>query len=351
MSETPPYFINPFAILGDVTAVPTTGSNSGPVNYQYGYGVNYELDLLTNPDALPIGRETFNQVLFDITTLLQQYSQYGVPLFITNAQNGGVDFPYPQYAQTFYMGNVYENQVASNTALPGTDATWARVSGGGIVPTGTILDFAGPAVPGGFLACDDAAVSRTTYAGLLSVITQIQTGTTTMSANTVSGLTSTAQMYVGMQIESANMSPGTSIASIVDANNITITPVATTGGATPITFFQWGNGDGSTTFNVPDMRRNVTIGQGGTPYAGAATVGQVNSAAVGFIGGQEAHTPTTPETAAHTHSYNTFSGSGSSLNGSSANVALTATTTGSTGGGQAFNVMQPTAIVYKIIKT
>ena len=38
------------------------------------------------------------------------------------------------------------------------------------VPTGTILDFAGPTPPAGFLPCNGAAVSRTTYAALFAAI-------------------------------------------------------------------------------------------------------------------------------------------------------------------------------------
>lgn len=38
------------------------------------------------------------------------------------------------------------------------------------VPTGTILPFAGGTIPSGFLACNGAAVSRTTYAALYSAI-------------------------------------------------------------------------------------------------------------------------------------------------------------------------------------
>jgi len=38
------------------------------------------------------------------------------------------------------------------------------------VPTGTILDFAGATPPAGFLPCDGAAVSRTTYAALFAAI-------------------------------------------------------------------------------------------------------------------------------------------------------------------------------------
>ena len=38
------------------------------------------------------------------------------------------------------------------------------------LPTGMIVDFAGPTPPAGFLPCDGAAVSRTTYADLFAAI-------------------------------------------------------------------------------------------------------------------------------------------------------------------------------------
>lgn len=39
-----------------------------------------------------------------------------------------------------------------------------------IIPTGLITPFGGPSAPDGFLLCDGAAVSRTTYADLFAVI-------------------------------------------------------------------------------------------------------------------------------------------------------------------------------------
>lgn len=39
-----------------------------------------------------------------------------------------------------------------------------------IVPTGTVLDFAGSTAPSGYLVCDGSAVSRTTYSALFTVI-------------------------------------------------------------------------------------------------------------------------------------------------------------------------------------
>lgn len=42
--------------------------------------------------------------------------------------------------------------------------------GAGLVPTGSVIPYAGQAAPQGWLLCDGAAVSRTAYAGLYSVI-------------------------------------------------------------------------------------------------------------------------------------------------------------------------------------
>ena len=344
MPITPPYFYYPFAEDGDVLPLPITAQPSGVVSYQNGYGTDYELDLLTNPDALPIGRTTMNQLFLDITTLLQQYSQYGVPLFITTAQNQGVPFPYPIYARVNYAGVVYENQVAANTVLPGLDNTWLVISAGGAsgVSTGTVLDYAGFVAPSGYLSADGSAVDRTTYGALLAVITQTQSGTTTNTLATVTGLTSTAQMYAGMEIESANFPASTTILSVDNATDVTMSNPATAGGVVPIQFFNWGSGDGVTTFNLPDLRRDVTVGQGGSA---SSILGNV----VGQKGGEELHTMTIAELATHNHpQFQLAVGSGV---GTGSGLSTPIQTTGDTGSSTPFNVMQPSTVMYKIIKT
>lgn len=59
------------------------------------------------------------------------------------------------------------DDTAPMTALKVAQAITAQVS---TVPTGTILPFAGSTIPSGFLACNGAAVSRTTYSALFSAI-------------------------------------------------------------------------------------------------------------------------------------------------------------------------------------
>jgi microcystin-dependent protein len=105
---------------------------------------------------------------------------------------------------------------------------------GPLAPTGGVVDFAGPVaqIPTGWLLCDGSAYSRTTYATLYTAL----------------------------------------------------------GGAGSV----WGQGDGSTTFNVPDLRGVVTIGQG-------TGVGKLTPRALGATGGEENHTLTPAELAAHAH--------------------------------------------------
>lgn len=109
----------------------------------------------------------------------------------------------------------------------------------------------------------------------------------------------------------------------------------------------WGAGDGSTTFNLPNLSRRATVGSGGS---GTATL--ANS--VGSIGGAETHALTVDELAAHSHSIaaaNATGGSISEVTKTGANSAPVGCSTNSAGGNGAHNNMQPSAVVLKIIKT
>lgn len=133
----------------------------------------------------------------------------------------------------------------------------------------------------------------------------------------------------------------------------------------------WGPGDGSTTFNLPNMNRRTSVGRGGS---GTGVLGN----AVGNVGGTETHALSIAELAAHTHSDSGHSHSGTtstqgvggldvmsngnswlmmtgnmaggpfaiplSVNNASANIS-------NTGSGTGHNNVQPSAIVMKIIKT
>ncbi len=107
----------------------------------------------------------------------------------------------------------------------------------------------------------------------------------------------------------------------------------------------WGAGDGSTTFNLPDLRGRTAIGAVTGAWLTARTLGQSL--------GEEAHQLTTAELPAHTHNYD-FVPSGSASGGGAGTAALAgafSANTNSEGGDVAHNNMQPSAVVNWIIKT
>lgn len=111
----------------------------------------------------------------------------------------------------------------------------------------------------------------------------------------------------------------------------------------------WGPGDGSTTFNLPDFRRRTAVGSGGV---GSGELGNT----VGSVGGEETHILTIPQMPSHNHTPSSGVGDSfivrkSGLNGSTTGSDCDAqSVTGSTGGGQAHNIIQPSGVVAKIIK-
>jgi len=146
----------------------------------------------------------------------------------------------------------------------------------------------------------------------------------------------------------------------------------------------YGSGDGSTTFNLPDLRGRVIAGKDDMGGASANRLtdqsGGLNGDTLGDSGGSETHTLTEAQLPAHTHTVNsvtvqagTFSGTegGGSFGGpfyasasgvESVTVNATTGTTGTgaashtaslanTGSGAAHNNVQPTFILNYIIKT
>ena len=161
-----------------------------------------------------------------------------------------------------------------------------------LMPTATILPYAASAAPTGYLLCDGAAISRTTYSDLFAVI----------------GLT-------------------------------------------------YGVGDGSTTFNIPDLRGRVIAGQddmGGTSADRLTNqTGGLNGDTLGATGGHETHTLTEAQMPSHTHDtgviteFGPFIESGDASGGTNPQNL----TTLATGGDQPHNNVQPTIILNYIIKT
>lgn len=199
---------------------------------------------------------------------------------IFNEINGGLD------ASNFTNGGIINDDLLNKTV------TDAKIADGVFAPLGSILDYAGSSAPTGWLFANGAAVSRSTYSALFSLI-----GTT------------------------------------------------------------YGVGDGSTTFNVPDLRGRVSAGvdnMGGVSAASrltSASTGFGATASLGATGGTQSHTLTTTQIPAHTHAMGTFVvvNSGAASNVTSGDGANT-NQGGSTGGGGAHPNCQPTLVLNKIIR-
>lgn len=112
----------------------------------------------------------------------------------------------------------------------------------------------------------------------------------------------------------------------------------------------YGNGDGSSTFNLPNLKGRVVVGSGAE--------GGLTTRSLGDIGGSETHTLDIDEIPSHSHNVsNTVQITGSNTPGSLDNSAneidnqnITSTTSSAVGGGQSHNNMQPFVVLNYIIK-
>lgn len=114
----------------------------------------------------------------------------------------------------------------------------------------------------------------------------------------------------------------------------------------------YGVGDGSTTFNLPDLRGRVVGGKdnmGGT--AASRLTSPVAGSTLGAVGGTQSHTLTTTEMPAHTHTITSGNTGGVPYIGPYGVAEMAGTQTGSAGSGGAHNNTQPTIVLNYIIKT
>jgi len=204
------------------------------------------------------------------------------------------------------------------------------------------------------LKVKDAGITATQLATDSVITAKIQNGAVTaakLDSAAVSVLMPTGSImsFAGATAPSVDwlLCDGAAIARQASNSN---TPLFTLLGET------YGAGDGSSTFNIPDLRGRVIAGQDDMGGASANRLtgqsGGVNGDNLGASGGTETHTLSIAEMPAHTHTYNrrhlpaeTVSG------GSGASVGQENVATSSTGGGGAHNNVQPTFILNYIIKT
>jgi microcystin-dependent protein len=149
------------------------------------------------------------------------------------------------------------------TATAGTNTTQVAttafvttaVSAAGSTPPGAVAFFAMIWAPTGYLSSDGSAISRTTYANLFNAITYAVTCNVTSGSNSITATSLNSGWFVGMPVSGPGIPAGATITAANGTTTFTLSANATvtTTGAT-IRICPAGVGDGSTTFNVPDMR-------------------------------------------------------------------------------------------------
>lgn len=237
------------------------------------------------------------------------------------------------------------------------------------IPTGTVLDFSGLLAPAGYLFPFGQAVSRTTYVTLMGVECVVgQSGSVTSGSPIVTGLASTAALQTGWPISGAGIPGSTTVLSVDSSTQIHISQNANSGSGSsvPLLVCPYGIGDGTTTFNLPDLRGRATFG---TDNMGGVAAGRLNNptaggqgivgSRLGATGGEQAHTQQGVEVGSHLHGfvandfYPDLSGSTGSLAGPGAIPYATQSPQGTTalaGNGVPSNVVPPGMAINKIIK-
>lgn len=204
-----------------------------------------------------------------------------------------------------------DDEAVTTPKLANGGVTRAKIAANaGLSPIGVMEKWPGLIAPAGWLFCAGQAVSRLTYPDLLSALAPALIGTITGGSATITSVNTDLRGLgaEGAALEGPGIPSGATIVSVT-ATTVVMSATATSSN-TGVQFraFPWGRGDGSTTFNLPDMRDCVGVGRGnmgGTVANRVLTTGagapNLNTAVLGALGGVDRHTLTEAQLAAHDH--------------------------------------------------
>lgn len=143
------YIRTPFGISGDRSAIPNDVQPDGSESYTEGYGIPYQLDPDTDPDALNIPRDKFNELMYVTQVAVQQGQQDGFPEHITASMNGGTPYAYRINATVRATnGNNYYSLINGNTDVP-PSSNWGLVVYAASFVTGDVLPWMFNTIRGG----------------------------------------------------------------------------------------------------------------------------------------------------------------------------------------------------------
>ncbi len=286
-----------------------------PINESWNEYTGYaQLPATTNPDTPPAA-------YLDYELLLPS----NIDIYLTSFQLVVQDLPVqPSFEQDSINRQIDHSY---NYAYP-------------IVPVGAFIDFGGFVVPEHYYLCDGSAKDRVRNYLLFSALTTTEIVTLTSTVNTFT-VVSNANYHIGMAIEGTGIPAATTISNIV-GTTITMSANATATGPSTVRFFAWGAGDGSTTFNVPNLEGYVRAGADGSLLSG------VNG--VGLSGGSATHTLTVSEMPSHVHDLAVGHGVSTSTASANGNTPDGVATTAPQGDGLPHSIVQPTKLVKTCIR-
>ena len=150
------------------------------------------------------------------------------------------------------------------------------------VPVGAVMPLASVTVPTGFVICNGAEYSRTTYANLFAFLSFTDATCDTTNTSLTVTMDSTALVGVGFGVSGPGIPVGTTVANVNNGTTLTLasgkTATATASNVT-LTFTRWGVGTSDSNFRVPDFRgeflRGHDGGRGADPDAASRTGGDL----------------------------------------------------------------------------
>lgn len=233
------------------------------------------------------------------------------------------------------LGNLIYDQLTSST---GTGSSAPTATGDGDL-VGTIKPWAGMTAPSQYLFTYGQEVSRTTYAALYTAITSTQPVFCNSGSPTLTSVGDTTNFWIGMPLEISCVVAGFSTVVSKTASSVTMAANANVSTNTTATFFPFGRGNGSTTFNLPDLRGVVLAGNnnmGGVASSNLTTAyfGATDPNSIGALGGNQStqlSTANVPSIASTNHVARPIS-----VTSTASDIGQGSASNGQTGGGGRF---------------